>query len=154
MSDATQTPRRQRREDRNRQLAEWTLGIIGIFWGVWWGFFVNEILASDRATAVFFGLLSASKTFFLVVSALYVGFLVFTLVRWMWALRTLSRLTRFWSLLMDLRRPAFVLGGFIAAVYVVSDTFGLGMDQATYGAVLSLLWPTVTYAVLLAADRT
>jgi len=147
--DTMQIRRRERREDRNRQLVEWTLGIIGIFWGVWWGFFVNEILASKQVMVVFFRFLPVSKAFFLVVSALYVGFLVFTLVHWMWSLRSFSRLTRMWTFLRGVRATAFVLGGFIAAIYVISDAFNLGAGQAAYGAALSLLWPTVTYAVLL-----
>jgi len=147
--DEAPMPRRQRREDRNRQLVEWTLGVVGIFWGVWWGFFVNEILASDKAIAIFFGFLSCPKAFFLVASAFYVGYLVFTLVRWMWSLRSLSALTPTGIFLNKLGPLVFPLGGFMGAIYVVSDAFGLGMEQAAYGIALSLMWPTVTYAVLL-----
>ena len=152
MANASQARRRQRREDRNRQLVEWTLGIIGIFWGVWWGFFVNEILSSKKTVAAFFGFLLVSKALFLVVSALYVGLLVYTLVHWMWSLRSFSRLTRIWTFLTSVRDTVFVLGGFIAAIYVVSDAFDLGTAQAVYGMVLSFLWPLVTYAVLLRAN--
>ena len=83
------------------------------------------------------------------VSALYVGLLVYTLVHWMWSLRSLNVRTAVAVFFKGVRPTAFVLGGFIAAVYVVSDAFGLGIGQAVYGTVLSLLWPVVTYAVLL-----
>jgi len=149
--------RKNKRAERNLHLIEWTAGILGVFWGVWWGFFMQNVLESqDTATLdfsisalgnSFHGTATLQKTQFLLISVVTIAFYVHYFVRWLWAIHALKR--------RNVRRRLFpvllVMTGLCSAIHITARAFSVDNASAVYGIALTWLWPVVILLVTMSS---
>lgn len=130
----------QEREDRNKHVVEWTISIVGIFWGVWWAFFVNCILQSKASTLAVYSI-EVPKWLTLMASVGIVFGFVRRVARWMWYVRTHSRRTQFGTVWDGLKPVLLWVVFLLGMVGLATLGFGLEEDQFFYGLALTALWP-------------
>lgn len=135
--------------ERRRNLAEWVTGILGIFWSVWWGFFINEILTEPNLSfniplrfVVPNSYITITKDAYLLLSALVVSYFAFTYAHWLWNAQKAAYQR---VLLREFVVNAKLL--FLSSLILIAS---IGLPIANprisetllgYGIVLLILWP-------------
>lgn len=135
--------------DKQRNLTDWVTGIFGIFWSVWWGFFVNEILKSsvEKAAATLPNIsppfsIQTTKLSFLIVSSVTLAVFASVFVRWLWEIHGTVfygiLLSKFWDLSNKLGLVVlFLFFGIVSA----GIGFRVPGELIWYGSLLTFLWP-------------
>jgi hypothetical protein len=127
-------------EERNKHVVDWTVSVVGIFWGVWWAFFVGHILDSP-VDDLPVGAFRLPKWGALVLSVLVVLYFVIRIVQWMWYVRSHWRGTTVEEV-WDGLQPV-ILCTFLLCALVAAGTLGfkIELDQMAYGLALTIVWP-------------
>lgn len=135
---------RRRAKERNKTLIGWAAAVFAVFWGIWWGFLVNELLGKPSLVLGVIAGRSVDTHQVLVLSAFYVGLFTVSFVAWLWDIRLSVRRS-------FLRRALECLGvwlGFLGLVFLFVKVHGLPDVHIWYGTALTALWFVVPLLVV------
>lgn len=132
--------------ERNKSLIDWTTSIFSIFWGVWWGIFINSLLQDPIHATNSYSLLDTNKL--LVISSFVTALFVYFYVRWLREIkslysRTFTRTTKqkfFYAFLLWISFACLAL----ALAYIHDLSIGI----VQYGIVLTSLWMLLNILIL------
>ena len=137
--------------ERRVNIADWITAIFGIFWSVWWGFFINRVLDTKAELNISFSILSfqsvwdvdSIKQLYLVISALITCSIVyFNAQKTAYKTFLVASLVRFSAPLI------FLMALFLAAIGVAAIFFGIPSSLILYGVILTIFWPVVVLITL------
>lgn len=146
---------REQEVEQRRTVVEWIIAITTIFWSVWWGFYMQEILSKSSSYVRIpieyvdppftFRL---SLDFLLAMNALVVLVFSVTFVRWLWSVQKTAYRHFLVRRLVRASAPlCFSIMILIAGVSLIGSALGISSHLMSYGIILTLLWPA---AVLIA----
>src|SRR5262249_19372560 len=130
-------------------IADWLTAMLGIFWSVWWGFFMNTVLNQAKAPYQFHvpflipaTTIPIERSLYLTVNATVISFFAVVYVRWLWDIQ------RFAYHRVKLREAVDTSIWLVLAIFFLLSSVGFGgnafnisPDLIQYGATLTLLWP-------------
>jgi hypothetical protein len=134
--------------ERNVVIIEWTFGVFTIFWGVWWGFFIDKVVQTKAYPGEIFDI-PVNLPSLLFVSAVLVALFTFYTVEWMWAIRSISARSPARRVLSQLKMPAILVGALCVVTWKMGTDCGIEPALMIYGWTLSALWFVVIVLMVL-----
>lgn len=142
--------------EQRKTLVEWIVAITTIFWSVWWGFYMQEILPKMHGYVSipipFVNpplVWNLSADFLLTVNALVVSIFAATFVWWLWSVhRTAYRHFMLRTFLRASAPLSFSMMFLLASIGLIGNALGVSLSFMNYGIILTLLWPLVILATI------
>jgi len=131
------------RVERNKTVIEWSSNLFGIFWGVWWGMYVENIIRSTTSEVDVF--IMVNKIVIVIILALGIFIFTHTYVNWMWQIRILTSTTTNETTRKYIKFPIItqiVLSGLLIALGV---SFHIDASLLVFGLFLSGLWMSLNW---------
>ncbi len=142
--------------DANTVLIEWTSAIYGIFWGVWLGFFSEQLITQCNMVPV----LSAFPVVKDVVNILYPGMLAgisllivvysYFLVRWLWGMRRIVPNSGYQEVFQKLGTALVFWLASVVGLFILGGFCAIRMLWVWVGIWATLSWLVVITFVVLA----
>ena len=137
-------------EGKNLRLLSLTFSVFAIFFGIWWGLFVNSVLQAESPPRKMFGLIDYGiiKIIFVVGSPMLIGFFVYHLIKTVWRMRDFAPkmlVSGFLEILKALLSCTLV---FVPFVFVPACVFPVGLLYPLYGFMLMVMWFIVSLSVI------
>jgi hypothetical protein len=129
----------RQREIRNLSVLDWTTSVFGLFWGVWWAFFVDRSLENAPNQSTIFGW-PVPTTWLWLMSAILVGLFTYFYVAWMWSARKLGPESKIKDVRPQITRLFLICIAFVVAMKLLSMKMGFLGAQADYGIALTVVW--------------
>jgi len=127
--------------ERRINIADWITVVFGIFWSVWWGFFINKVIENEPS-----GLM---KNLYLLFSVIITCCFSVAYVHWLWNVQKTAYKKFLVSLLIRYSVPLFFLMLlFMGAVGIARIIFSIPSPLILYGTVLTFIWPIVVLITL------
>lgn len=151
------TTTKEAQAERRVNIADWITAIFGIFWSVWWGFFINRVLDTKAEINISFSILSfqsvwdvdSIKQLYLVISALITCSFSIAYVHWLWNAQKTAYKTFLVASLVRFSAPLiFLMALFLAAIGMAAIFFGISSSLILYGVILTIFWPVVVLITL------
>jgi hypothetical protein len=143
--------------ERRTNIADWITAVFGIFWSVWWGFFINRVLDTKMEINIPFSFFSyrstwdteSFKNLYLVFSVMITCAFSIAYVHWLWnAQKTAYKIFLVSSLVRFSAPLIFWMALFLTAVGMAAIFFSVPLSLILYGAILTFLWPVVVLITL------
>jgi hypothetical protein len=130
--------------DRRLVMAEWVTGVMGLFWAVWWSYFMTLVLASHR-TSIPFDLsgvvpstvIPITRSVYLLLSVVIVSEFVIAYVRWLWNIKSDLSNRFLFTFSMEF---IFAIVALLAMVKMAEFGFKIHSDLSLYGIALTVAW--------------
>ncbi|NMC57961.1 MAG: hypothetical protein GYA51_00990 [Candidatus Methanofastidiosa archaeon] len=127
--------------ERNKTIIEWSSNIFGIFWGVWWGMYIDNVMISEIESNNF--PITLNKVIIMGVLALSIVIFTHSYVEWMWKIRILSRSTTNETTRKYLKFPIIALIVISILLTSLSIRFKIETSLLIYGLLLTGFWMTL-----------
>lgn len=142
--------------EQRKTLVEWIIEIMAIFWSVWWGFYMQEVLQKahgDINIPIRFVnppfVLKPSADFLLSVNALVVSAFAVTFVLWLWSVhKTAYRHFLVRSFVRASAPLGFVILIMLSSISLMGNALSIPSSFMNYGMLLTLLWPLVVLVTI------
>lgn len=146
--------------ERRKTLADWAAGLYGIFWSIWWGFFLIRILDGSKTFRLQSPILLSQRTlevdkfYYVIPSAVIISMFVIVFVDWLWNVHEIAvnemRMNHFGSDLLPLAITMLALtGSLVTGAWIVQAP----LDLVWYGLWILYSWPLAILILLWARPR-
>jgi hypothetical protein len=127
--------------ERRTNVADWITAVFGIFWSVWWGFFINRVLEDNPSDWI--------KNIYILMSVLITCSFSVVYVRWLWNIQKIAYKMFLLSSFIGFSAPLlFLIAFFLSAIGIAGILFSIPSPLILYGAVLTIIWPIVVVITL------
>ena len=141
--------------EMRRTLTDWVVGVFGILWSVWWGFFINKVIDANIAATQFnipllpSVIVSVPKWFFLTITAITLSVFAIVFVQWLWRIHETAYSGILLSEFLQVTKWLALMLFFLVSGYWATGTgYLVPSNLVWYGSVLTPLWPlTVLFTI-------
>ena len=137
-------------QNRNQVKLSWILAVMGLFFGVWWTLFVDELLHSTiTSLAIGSRSLDSLQEITVCGAGLFIAAYAYWTVRWLWTLQSHDpRYARATRVASEMIWPTIASGTLVLLIALASWAFDLDRGNAVYGSTLVFSWLVVPRAVM------
>src|SRR3989304_7515347 len=132
--------------ERNKSLIDWTTSIFSIFWGVWWGIFLNSLLQEPIQATNPYSLLDTNKL--LVISSLATALFVYYYVKWLWEIKSVYSRTYTRTAKRKFLYAFLLWISFACLAWGLAYIHNLSIGIVQYGISLTSLWMVLDILIL------
>lgn len=129
-------------------LIDWISSIYGVFWGIWLGFFVEQLGKNTISEIIPKKIASVIPIGFSLLLILF----IYNFIKWVWLMRYIGDKSKGYEIFLGIKKcPLFIIT--VVGIYFFGYLYNIDMIWRNMGAWATIAWPFVIIISLISDKR-